>query len=528
MKKSLSASLFLIAGCAFSTFAQDADTAKLEKNEAVVATDIQIPEGKKISRIFIVGDSTASPFNDPYYIPRYGFGTKVQDFLNPKKAAVVNLAVSGRSSKNFITDSGSGKNYDLLKGNIRKGDYLLIAFGHNDEKLEEERYTNPNGSKEDAGSFKNSLYENYVKLAQKAGATPILVTPIVRMSKEGKYEGNAVHFTKGSSEFPGGDYPQAIRDLAAEIKVTLVDQTANTKALYEKVGEEAKKYHAQTGSKEASLDTTHLNAYGAAVIAKMLVDDLAKKDKAFKKLTKKAAEPVYDLDSLKHPDFVEPGYGAPAMKSVNFDTTDPWWASAFGNIGGSTKAANPDLNEIEETKNGVIMHSGMKDGSKDSGKIASGEDGILFYFQKLPVNQDFTITATAKILNIKSNNQVSFGLMARDNVIIDESIGGLNSNYAASGALKIANADAWTAGFARIDGVLNENPHVLEALPAKDTVVTLSITKRGEEFTVQYGKEAPVTYTLKLNEYDKENMYVGTYTSRNAYVEFTNISLELK
>ena len=118
--------------------------------------------------------------------------------------------------------------------------------------------------------------------------------------------------------------------------------------------------------------------------------------------------------------------------------------------------------------------------------------------------------------------------MARDNVIIDESIGGLNSNYAASGALKIANADAWAAGFARIDGVLNENPHALEALPAKDTVVALSITKRGEEFTVQYGKEAPETYTLKLNEYDKENMYVGPYTSRNAYVEFTNISLELK
>jgi lysophospholipase L1-like esterase len=522
----------LAAGIAFtclslSAIAQDAATAKLEKVEAVVATDIQIPSEKKISRIFIVGDSTASPFNDPYYIPRFGFGTKVQDYLNPKKAAVVNLAVSGRSSKNFITDSGSGKNYTLLKENIRKGDYLLIAFGHNDEKLEDERYTNPNGNKDEAGSFQNSLYENYVKLAQDAGAVPVLVTPIVRLNKDGKYEGNSVHVTKGSSEFSGGDYPQAIRDLGSEIKVTVVDQTENTKALYEKIGGEAKKFHAQTGSKEGSLDTTHLNAYGASVIAKMLVEDLAKKDKAFKKLTKKSAVPKYDLEALKNPDFVEPGYGAPAMKSTNFDTKEPWWGSAFGNIGGASKAANPDLNEIEETANGVIMHSGMKDGSKDSGKIASSEDGLLFYFQKLPVEKDFTLKATAKILYIKSNNQVSFGLMARDNVIIDDSIGGMNSNYAAAGAVKIKNEN-WSAGFARIDTVLNENPHAVEALPAKDTVVALSITKKGDEFTVQYGKEEPVTYTVKLNEYDKENQYVGLYTSRCAYVEFTDISLDVK
>ena len=527
MKKILAAGIALTC-LSLSAIAQDAATAKLEKVEAVVATDIQIPEGKKLSRVFIVGDSTASPFNDPYYIPRFGFGTKVQDYLNSKKAAVVNLAVSGRSSKNFITDSGSGKNYELLKSNIRKGDFLLIAFGHNDEKLEEERYTNPNGGKDEAGSFKNSLYENYVKLAQNAGATPVLVTPIVRLNKDGKYEGNSVHVTKGSSEFPGGDYPQAIRDLGSEIKVTVVDQTANTKALYEKIGGEAKKFHAQTGMKEGSIDTTHLNAYGASVIAKILVEDLAKRDKNFKKLVGKITEPKYDLDSLKNADYVEPGYGAPQAKSVNFETTDPWWGAAFGSIGGSTKAGNSDLNEIEENANGVVMHSGMKDGSKDCGKIANSEDGILFYFQKLPVDKDFTLTADVKILNIKSNNQVSFGLMARDNVIIDESLGGLNSNYAAAGAVKIANVDAWSAGFARIDTVLQENPHSVEAVPAKGTSVALSITKKGNEFTVQYGKEAPVTYTINLNEYDKENMYVGTYTSRNAYVEFTNISLEVK
>ena len=526
MKKFLAASLALLAGLSFSVFAQDAATAKLEKTEAVVATEIAVPDASGLSRIFIVGDSTASPFNDPYYIPRYGFGTKLQDYLDPAKAAVVNLAVSGRSSISFISDPGSAKNYELLKKNIRKGDYLLIAFGHNDEKLEVERYTDPNMGKDDAGSFMNSLYVNYVKLAQDAGATPILVTPIVRYSPKGEYSGSVVHVTTGDEKFPGGDYPEAIRDLGKELNIVVADQTANTKALYEKEGEGAKKFHAMTGSKDASLDSTHLNAYGAAVIAKMLAEDIASKDANFKSfLVANLPTPSYSLEALKNPSYVEPGYGAPTEKSKNFVTKEPWWGSAFGNVGGAKNPENPDYFEIEETENGVTMHSGKKDGSKDVGKIASSEDGILFYFQKLPVNKDFTIKATAKVLNLKSNNQVSFGLMARDNVLIDDNVAGFNSNYVAAAPLKIKNEN-WAAGFARIDSVLNENEHVSESVPAKDTVVDLSIVKKGEEFTVKYGKEEPVTYTVNLAEFDKENMYVGAFTCRNAYVEFTNLSLE--
>lgn len=526
MKKNFAASLALLAGLSFSVFAQDAATAKLEKTEAVVATEIAVPDASALSRIFVVGDSTASPFNDPYYIPRFGFGTKLQDYLDPAKAAVVNLAVSGRSSISFISDPGSAKNYDLLKKNIRKGDYLIIAFGHNDEKLEKERYTDPNMGKDDAGSFMNSLYVNYVKLAQDAGATPILVTPIVRFSPKGEYSGSVVHVTTGDESFPGGDYPEAIRDLGKELNIVVADQTANTKALYEKEGDGAKKFHAMTGSKDASLDSTHLNAYGAAVVAKMLVEDIASKDANFKSfLVANLPTPSYDLEAIKNPSYVEPGYGAPSEKSSVFVTKEPWWGSAFGNIGGANNASNPDYFGIEETETGVTMHSGKKDGSKDVGKIASSEDGILFYFQKLPVNKDFTIKATAKVLNFKSNNQVSFGLMARDNVLIDENVAGFNSNYVAAAPLKVKNEN-WTTGFARIDSVLNENEHVVESVPKKDTVVDLSIEKKGEEFTVKYGKEEPVTYTVNLGEFDKDNMYVGAFTSRNCYIEFTNLSLE--
>ncbi len=528
MKKILSVALALFAGLAFSLSAQDATTAALEKTEAVVATTIEIPTDKKISRIFVVGDSTGSPFNDTaYYIPRAGFGTKMQDYLNPAKAAVVNFAVSGRSSTSFISDSGSFANYSKIKQNIRKGDYLIIAFGHNDEKLEKERYTNPNGSKDEAGSFKNSLYENYIKMAKDVGATPVLVTPIVRYNSGAIYEGTNVHITSGSADFPGGDYPKAIRELGKEVKVTVVDQTANTKALYEKLMGDARKLHAQTGNKITTLDTTHLNAYGASVVAKMLIDDLAKKDKKFKAFVKAAPEPVYDLAALKNPLYVEPGRGAPKEKSTVFTTTDPWWASSFGEIGGDEKISDKNYNEIIETANGVTIHSGFTNGGKDSGKIASNMDGLNFYFQKLPVSADFTFTAKAKVLHIKKNNQVSFGAMVRDNVMIDVYQSGMNTNYAAAGALKITN-DTWTAEFARIDTVLQETPHAVESVPEEGTVVNLFVEKKGNNVTVQYGKEAPVTYEIALDEADKDNIYVGVFTSRNVYVEFTNLSLKVK
>ena len=140
MKKLLAASLAIFAGMSLSAFALEksiADNEKVEKVEAI--TSVASTKGKKI---YVVGDSTFSSFSDPYYYPRYGIGTKLQDYLNPKKVEVINLAMSGRSSKSFLTEA----NYKTLVQNIKKGDYLVIGFGHNDEKTEEARYTNPNGS----------------------------------------------------------------------------------------------------------------------------------------------------------------------------------------------------------------------------------------------------------------------------------------------------------------------------------------------------------------------------------------------
>ena len=82
--------------------------------------------------IYLVGDSTVCAFEDPYYYPRYGYGTQLGGYLD-EKATVVNLALSGRSSKSFITED----NYKTLKDSLKAGDYLIIGFGHNDEKSDD-------------------------------------------------------------------------------------------------------------------------------------------------------------------------------------------------------------------------------------------------------------------------------------------------------------------------------------------------------------------------------------------------------
>lgn len=525
MKKILAASLALFAGLSFSAFALEASIADNEKVENVES--VEVIANTKGTKLYVVGDSTLSAFNDPYFYPRYGYGTKLQDYLNDGKIEVINLAMSGRSSKSFLTE----KNYNALKNSIKKGDYLIIGFGHNDEKTEAARYTNPNGSKEEEGSFKNSLYENYVKLALDKNATPILCTPIVRRAPGKAYEGSYIHVTKDVDGFPGGDYAQAIRDLGKETGTLVVDLTDITKKRYEELGdEETAKFHAQISHKPASVDNTHLNFYGASVVAYDVVNAVAAGNKKFARLVKKGiVAPTADLLALgQNPNYIIPKYSEfmpEEDKSAIFETTAPWYGTVFGDCGGAEKPADPETYEIIEKDGKVIMHSGAIDGSKSAGKIAAASDGIAFYFQKLDISKDFTLSAKVKILNFAKNNQVSFGLMVRDDVYIDKFDNTINSDYVACGPLKIANGDAYSSSWIRQNSALTETKNAGQPAPAKDQVVALSITKKGNTYTVKYGKDT-ATYTIDLNSVDSKNIYAGLYTVRCAYVEFSDISLK--
>ena len=91
--------------------------------------------------LWVVGDSTLSSFDDKYYFPRYGYATQLQAYFDDE-ITVENIALSGRSSKSYTTE----EEYQTLLSGMRKGDFLMIGFGHNDEKTEADRYTEGNGT----------------------------------------------------------------------------------------------------------------------------------------------------------------------------------------------------------------------------------------------------------------------------------------------------------------------------------------------------------------------------------------------
>jgi len=210
------------------------------------------------SRVFIVGDSTASEYG-PERAPREGWGMRLQSYLDPKAYEVRNHAQSGRSSRSFIEEGW----LKPVEKELRRGDVLLVQFGHNDEKAEDpSRYT------ESAQAFPQWL-SRYVALARGKGATPILVTPLARRKFERSTKIDQLVDTHGV-------YPQAVRDLAARENIAPIDLTALSMDWLRAAGDEASKSYfmhvpdAQAkGGQQA--DDTHLRDHGAYLTACLVV-----------------------------------------------------------------------------------------------------------------------------------------------------------------------------------------------------------------------------------------------------------------
>ena len=194
--------------------------------------------------IVLVGDSTV---ND-----RSGWGLGFKQFVSDD-AKVINTAQNGRSSKSFVTEGHWAKAIAL------KGDYYLIQFGHNDEPGKgPDRETDP------ATTYTANL-ARYVDEVRALGAQPVLVTSLTRRNFD------PVHPEKiKPSTVP---YVEAVRKLAAEKKVPLIDLNARSLALCESLGrvETAKLNPLKP---DGTPDTTHLEAGGSALFARLVVEDL--------------------------------------------------------------------------------------------------------------------------------------------------------------------------------------------------------------------------------------------------------------
>ena len=216
--------------------------------------------------IYIAGDSIASEhdYDETYERQLVGWGVVLKDYFTDE-VTVYNEARSGRSSSSYLTSS----NYNQYIGNLAKGDYYLISFGHNDEKLSDpSRYTDPYASSDTRNSFKWYLKTYYIDPAIRAGAFPVLLSSVVRCTF-------ADENTLSAQSHEA--YAIAMEELVEEYKeegiiVGYIDMQQLTADYYNSVGrEEAETLHAYTAS---GLDTTHYCEKGAKLVSQMIIEEM--------------------------------------------------------------------------------------------------------------------------------------------------------------------------------------------------------------------------------------------------------------
>ncbi len=193
--------------------------------------------------IYIIGDSTVETGSDPYY----GWGGQLEQAL-PEGFCVQNHAKGGRSSLSFLNEN----RFAPVESALKPSDILLIQFGHNDEKDDIERHT-------DSDTTFPEMLTRYIAAAQDKGATPVLITSVARR-----------YFTgDGSLMYTHGEYPRAVRLLAAEKNIPLIDLKKETRALYIRLGPEV------SGDLFVKDDKTHYNLHGARTVAAIVAQRLS-------------------------------------------------------------------------------------------------------------------------------------------------------------------------------------------------------------------------------------------------------------
>ena len=493
----------------------------------------------KTATLYIVGDSTVDEFlnadgtpkDTTYFYERCGWGGHIKDYT--ENITIKNYGESGRSSKDYLSTT----NYSNIKSNIKAGDYLMIGFGHNDEKSDDSaRFTDASKDINDPSSFQYSLYNYYIKMAQEKGATPILCTPIVRLSTTNDYTGSSGHITST------GDYRKAIIELGEEKNVKVIDLTTYTKNLYTKIGyDNAVYYHAMTSGNSqtepnvSTVDKTHINNYGAKqfdyFIAKELYDD----ENCYlgNYVKDEIEEPTKENDLKVNSLYKYSPYSAPQLSTYSaashFKTlTAGWYGTAFGDTGGDPSNSSNGY-VAKETSSGVFQVGQSKDsGTLYKGKMSSSAEGLAFCFKQISINDDFEFSIKAKVLKVNGDGkQDAFGIMLRDACWLPAQDTSLLSNYVAAGILR-SSASNIVANFSRSNLTAITTSGNSVTYPAVNDVLEFKITRTGQAVkcvTIYNNK----TYTTNYLDFDfvakdQEYFYLGMFGTRGTVVEFSDLS----
>lgn len=213
--------------------------------------------------IFVAGDSTAANYSKAR-APMTGWA-QVLNHYTEKGVRVENRAAGGRSTKSFRDE----KRWDRILNDLKPGDYVMIQFGHNDQKKDK-----PAVYAAAETDYRNNL-KRFIAEVRAKKANPVLLTSVARrvFNKQGKLWQSL------------GKYPQVTREVAKETGTPLIDANKLTMDWLTKAGPDASiaffthvKPGEFSGYPKGSKDNTHFRDKGAEAVAKMIVED-AKRQK---------------------------------------------------------------------------------------------------------------------------------------------------------------------------------------------------------------------------------------------------------
>lgn len=217
--------------------------------DAPALAGIQVLPRPHVPRLFVISDSTAA---DWLFGPKRGWAQALpQDFR--RGISVANYAVSGSSTVSWLADARLSATVAPL---IRPGDEVLIQLAHNDKTTPEDVY--------------RANLTTLVDGVRARSALAVLVTPPVRhlfaadgtITPTGRVVNNL-----------GVDLPAVMRDVAARLGTPLLDLTADSQALMERLGPAAS-WALYVGRDASPTDATHLNTHGAPIIAGLVAGEM--------------------------------------------------------------------------------------------------------------------------------------------------------------------------------------------------------------------------------------------------------------
>lgn len=232
-----------------------------------------------VPTIYIIGDSTAAEKGIADSAIERGWGMVLQGFFD-EGVRVENHAVNGRSSRSFYSE---GRWKDVVD-KVKPGDYVIIQFGHNDEKPKPDRHT-------DVGTTFDAHLAQYVIETKAKGATPILMSPVVRrnfyLKPERQDDDEKLRETTLQGENVNsdtlvdthGEYAKVAQRVAKKYGAIFVDANKITNDIEQKAGiVGSRRFHMwvepgiYSWAPKGRQDNTHYNEYGAHIMAGALAD----------------------------------------------------------------------------------------------------------------------------------------------------------------------------------------------------------------------------------------------------------------